>query len=153
FDYDNDGDLDIFLVQGSMLGTDKKLNQSIFHPQMPLRGRLYRNDSIRHTDGTCTLKFTDVTAESGIDARGYGMGVAAGDFNNDGWVDLYITNFGNNQMWRNNGDGTFTDVTRKSGTDVPGWSCSASFVDFDRDGWLDLFVGSYVDFHFADPKR
>jgi hypothetical protein len=153
FDYDNDGDLDIFLVQGCMLGPDKKLGQAIFPPQLPLRGRLYRNDSIRHVDGTCTLKFTDVTEESGIDARGYGMGVAAADFNNDGWVDLYLTNFGHNQMWRNNGDGTFTEVTRESGTDVPGWSCSAAFVDYDRDGWLDLFVGSYVDFQFANPKQ
>jgi len=114
---------------------------------------LFRNDSIRHADGTCTLKFTDVTEQSGIDAHGYGMGVAAADFNNDGWVDLYITNFGHNQMWRNNGDGTFTDVTRESGTDVPGWSCSAAFVDYDRDGWLDLFVGNYVDFRFENKKQ
>ena len=81
------------------------------------------------------------------------MGVAAGDFNNDGWVDLYITNFGHNQMWRNNGDGTFTDVTAQSGTDVLGWSCSAAFVDYDRDGWLDLFVGSYIGFRFTDLKK
>jgi len=153
FDYDNDGDLDIFVVQGAMLGPDKKLSDALFAPQSPLRGRLFRNDSVRHADGTCTLKFTDVTEQSGIDAHGYGMGVAAADFNNDGWVDLYITNFGHNQMWRNNGDGTFTDVTRKSGTDVPGWSCSAAFVDYDRDGWLDLFVGNYVDFRFENKKQ
>lgn len=152
FDYDNDGDLDVFLVQGSMLGPEKKLSDALFPPQLPLRGRLYRNDSIRHADGTCTLKFTDVTEQSGIDARGYGMGVAAGDFNNDGWTDLYITYFGHNQLWRNNSNGTFTDVTRESGTDVPGWSTSASFVDFDLDGWLDLFVCNYLDFRFANPK-
>jgi enediyne biosynthesis protein E4 len=153
FDYDNDGDLDIFLVQGTMLGPNQELSRATFHPQLPLRGRLYRNDSVRHADGSVSLKFVDVTEESGIRAVGYGMGVAAADFNNDGWVDLYITNFGHNQMWRNNGNGTFTDVTAESGTDVPGWSCSAAFVDYDRDGWLDLFVGNYVDFRFTDLKK
>src|SRR5262249_51407555 len=107
-------------------------------------GRLFRNDLQVHADGTRTLKFTDVTEQSRIDAHGYGMGVAAGDFNNDGWIDLYITNFGRNQLWRNNGDGTFTDVSKESGTDYAGWSVSASFVDFDRDGWLDLYVGNYL---------
>jgi len=153
FDYDNDGDLDIFLVQGNMLGPGKELNQAPLPPRSPLRGRLYRNDSIRHADGSCTLKFTDVTQESGIDAHGYGMGVAAADFNNDGWVDLYITNFGHNQMLRNNGDGTFSDVTSESGTDVPGWSTSAAFLDYDHDGWLDLFVCNYLDFRFANQKK
>jgi enediyne biosynthesis protein E4 len=153
FDYDNDGDLDIFFVQGAMLGPNKEVGQALFRPQLPLRGRLYRNDSIRHSDGSCALKFTDVTEESGIYARGYGMGVAAADFNNDGWVDLYITNYGHNQMWRNNGDGTFTDVTNESGTDVPGWSSSAAFVDYDRDGWLDLFVCNYVDFRFTNQRK
>ncbi len=157
FDYDNDGDLDIFLVQGAMLGPNLGPNtaqsQPIFQPQLPLRGRLYRNDSVVHADGSCTLKFVDVTEESGISATGYGMGVAAADFNNDGWVDLYITNFGHNQMWRNNGNGTFTDVTVESGTDVPGWSTSASFVDYDRDGWLDLFVCNYVDFRYTNQKK
>ena len=153
FDYDNDGDLDIFIVQGNMLGPNRGLDQALFRPQLPLRGRLYRNDSVRHADGSVTLKFVDVTEQSGIRAVGYGMGVAAADFNNEGWVDLYITNFGHNQMWRNNGDGTFTDVTEQSGTDVAGWSCCAAFVDYDRDGWLDLFVGSYVAFRFTNPKK
>jgi len=152
FDYDNDGDLDIFLVQGAMLGP-VDVSQAVFHPQLPLRGRLYRNDSVCNADGTCTLKFVDVTEESGIRAEGYGMGVTAADFNNDGWVDLYITNFGHNQMWRNNGNGTFTDVTAESGTDVPGWSVCASFFDYDRDGWLDLFVGNYLDFRFTHMVR
>ena len=152
FDFDNDGDLDIFLVQGTTLGP-KDLSRPTFRPQLPLRGRLYRNDSVRHADGSCTLKFVDVTEQSGIKATGYGMGVAAADFNNDGWVDLYITNFGHNQLWRNNGNGTFTDVTAESGTDVLGWSCSAAFVDFDRDGWLDLFVCNYVDFRFSNAKK
>jgi enediyne biosynthesis protein E4 len=152
FDYDNDGDLDIFLVQGAMLGPIA-VSHAIFPPQLPLRGRLFRNDSAHNADGTCTLKFVDVTEECGIRAEGYGMGVAAADFNNDGWVDLYITNFGHNQMWRNNGDGTFTDVTAASGTDVADWSICAAFVDFDRDGWLDLFVANYVDFRFTNLTK
>jgi hypothetical protein len=152
FDYDNDGDLDIFLVQGTMLGP-VDVSRAVFHPQLPLRGRLYRNDSVRNADGTCTLKFVDVTEESGIRAEGYGMGVTAADFNNDGWVDLYITNFGHNQMWRNNRDGTFTDVTAESGTDVPGWSICAAFLDYDRDGWLDLFVANYIDFRFTNLTK
>ena len=152
FDYDNDGDLDIFLVQGAMLGP-VDVSKALFHPQLPLRGRLYRNDSVRNTDGTCTLKFVDITEESGIRAEGYGMGVTAADFNNDGWVDLYITNFGHNQMWRNNGDGTFTDVTAESGTDVPGWGICACFLDYDRDGWLDLFVANYIDFRFTNLTK
>lgn len=152
FDYDNDGDLDIFLVQGSMLGS-VDVSHAIYPPQLPLRGRLYRNDSVRNADGTTTLKFVDVTEESGIRAEGYGIGVTAADFNNDGWVDLYITNFGHNQLWRNNGNGTFTDVTAESGTDVVGFSTGASFVDFDRDGWLDLFVANYIDFRFTNMTK
>ena len=79
----------------------------------------------------------------------YGMGVAAGDFNNDGCVDLYLTNFGRNQMFRNNCDGTFSDVSKASGTDNAGWSVSAAFVDFDRDGWLDLYVGNYLRYNLS----
>ena len=155
FDYDNDGDLDIFIVQGQMLGPGKTMADAMFPPRgpLPLRARLYRNDSVVHPDGSRTIRFTDVTEQSGIDARGYGMGVTAGDYNNDGWVDLYITNLGHNQMWRNNGDGTFTDVTQVTGTDDPNWSVSAAFVDFDHDGWLDLFVGNYVDFSFTNRKK
>ncbi|PYP34956.1 MAG: hypothetical protein DMD48_14970, partial [Gemmatimonadetes bacterium] len=116
-DFDNDGDLDVFIVQGQMLGK-KTLADALFPPRDPssLRGRLFRNDLEIHADGSRTLRFTDVTAGSGIDARGYGMGVATGDFDNDGCVDLYVTNLGPNQLFRNNCDGTFTDVTKKSGT-------------------------------------
>lgn len=161
FDYDNDGDLDVYLVQGHMLGTGKVLSQALLAPRgpLPLRGRLYRSDLRVEADGTRTLRFTDVTDRSGIDARGYGMGVAAGDFTNDGCVDLYLTNFGPNQLFRNNCDGTFTDVSRDSGTADQGWSVSAAFLDFDRDGWLDLYVGHYliysIDRHitcFAESK-
>ena len=146
FDYDNDGDLDVYLVQGQMLGTGKVLGQAVIAPRgpLPLRGRLYRNELRVGADGTRTLLFTDVTERSGIDARGYGMGVAAADFTNDGCVDLYLTNFGPNQLYRNNCDGTFTDVSRASGTADSGWSVSAAFLDFDRDGWLDLYVGHYL---------
>jgi hypothetical protein len=145
FDYDNDGDLDVFIVQGQMLG-NKPVSQALFAPRgpLPLKGRLYRNDLDVHADGTRTLRFTDVTEASGINATAYGMGVATGDYNNDGCVDLYVTTLGRNQLFRNNCDGTFTDVSRQSGTDDPGWSSSAAFVDYDRDGWLDLFVGHYL---------
>lgn len=146
-DYDNDGDLDVYLVQGQMLGAGKTIDQATFSRQtLPLRDRLYRNDLQVHPDGTRTLRFTDVTDQSGIDARAYGMGVAAGDYNNDGWVDLYVTRLGRNAMFRNNGDGTFTDVSAPSGTDQRAWSVAASFVDIDRDGWLDLYVGNYLNY-------
>jgi hypothetical protein len=132
-DYDNDGDLDIYLVQSG--GFERRQSND----------RLYRNDLVVNAAGTRTLRFTDVTKTSGIEARGYGMGVATGDFNNDGWVDIYLTKFdAPNQLLRNNGDGTFTDVSKESGTDHHSWSVSASFVDIDRDGWLDLYVGNYL---------
>jgi len=146
-DIDNDGDLDVYLVQGQLLGTGT-VDEALFPPpgSLPLTGRLYRNDLTVQPDGTRTPRFTDITEASGIDARGYGMGVAAGDVDNDGRVDLYLTNLGPNQLFRNNGDGTFNDVSRQSGLDDPGWGISASFVDYDRDGWLDLYVGNYVDY-------
>ncbi len=153
-DYDNDGDLDAYFVQGRMMGAGKTLADALFEPAGPLppRGRLYRNDLEAHAGGTRALRFTDVTAESGIDARGHGMGVAAGDIDNDGWVDLYLTNLGANRLYHNNGDGTFTDVSDASGTGDPGWGVSASFADIDRDGWLDLYVGNYLQYTFdADP--
>ena len=139
FDYDNDGDLDVYLPQGQMLGAAASTTGA------SQGGRLFRNDLVVNADGTRTLKFTDVTAASGIVSHGYGMGVATGDFNNDGCVDLYLTNLGVNQLFRNNCDGTFTDVSKQSRTDDAGWSVSASFLDYDRDGWLDLFVGNYLD--------
>ena len=150
FDYDNDGDLDAYFVQGQMMGEGKALSDALFQPvgPMPLRGRLYRNDLQVEADGTRTLRFTDVTDASGIDARGHGMGVATGDIDNDGWVDLYLTYLGPNQLYRNNGDGTFSDVSASSGTDDPGWGVSASFVDVDGDAWLDLYVGNYVWYDF-----
>ena len=140
-DYDGDGDLDAYLVQGHSL---EMKSGSTSDPH--LTDQLYRNDSEVDSDGNRTLRFTKVTGKSGIDARGYGMGVACGDYNNDGWTDLYVVNWGSNQLWRNNGDGTFTDVTSVSGTDDARWSTGAAFVDFDLDGWLDLVVVNYVSY-------
>jgi hypothetical protein len=153
-DYDADGDLDVFLTQGQMLG-GRKTDEARLPPAtaLPLSGRLYRNDLQVRADGGGSLHFTGVTQSSGIDARGYGMGVAAADYDNNGCVDLYLTNFGPNQLLRNNCDGTFTDVSQGSGTDGPGWSVSASFLDYDRDGWLDLYVGDYVQYDIKADRK
>jgi hypothetical protein len=145
FDYDNDGDLDVYVVQGQMLGRGKAISDATFPPREPLRDRLFRNDLSAGADGTAKLGFTDVTDQSGIDMRTYGMGLAAGDIDNDGWTDIYRTSLDGAVMLRNNGNGTFSDVTAKVGTDNRGnWGVSSAFVDFDRDGWLDLFVGNYL---------
>jgi hypothetical protein len=153
-DYDNDGDLDVYLVQGTMLGANE-ISQATSPPRnsLPLKGRLLRNELTIQADGTRAVRFIDVTEQSRIDASGYGMGVAAGDFDNDGCVDLYLTNFGPNQLFRNRCDGTFTDVSKQSGTDDQGFSVSASFVDYDRDGWLDLFVGNYLDYSIESNQE
>jgi hypothetical protein len=148
-DYDNDGDLDVYVVQGQMLGPGTTAD-AVYPPRGPLRDRLFRNDLEVAADGARTLRFTDVTDESGIDVRTYGMGVAAGDIDNDGWVDLYRTGLDESVMLRNNGDGTFADVTAASGTDNRGrWGVPAAFVDIDRDGWLDLYVGNYLIYSVA----
>jgi enediyne biosynthesis protein E4 len=140
FDFDNDGDLDLFAVQSGPL----VVRNSASDVRPRFHHRLYRNDP--SPDGRSPVRFTDVTERSGIAATGYGMGAATGDIDNDGWADLYVTNLGSNQLFRNNGNGTFTDVTTKSGTDDSRWSTSATFLDYDRDGWLDLFVANYVNF-------
>ena len=132
-----------------MLDPDEVTDATFPPPAGPPIDRLYRNDLAAGEDGRPVPRFTDVTAASAIEARGYGMGVAAGDVDNDGWVDLYVTNLGPNQLWRNKGDGTFSDVTERSGVGDPGWSASASFVDIDRDGWLDLYVGNYLIYSLA----
>lgn len=131
-DYDNDGWLDIYLVNSG---------ETPYHkPQAPIRNALYRNNR----DGT----FTDVTEKAGVPGKGFGMGVAVGDYNNDGFTDIYVTNFGPNILYRNNGDGTFADVTAKAGVGDPRWSTSAAFFDYDNDGRLDLFVCNYLDWNF-----
>jgi hypothetical protein len=153
-DYDNDGDLDVYFAQGRMLPGSRPIGDASIAPAknaLPLKGRLFRND-LSASGGPASPRFTDVTAASGIEATGYGMGVAAGDVDNDGCVDLYLTNLGPDQLFRNNCDGTFTDVSQKSGANDPGWSVSASFLDYDRDGWLDLYVGNYVEWDIETDK-
>jgi len=145
FDYDNDGDLDVYLVQGRPLGGGAV--------DASLRGRLYRNDLEVRADGTRSLHFTDVTAQSGIDATGFGFGVATGDVDNDGYVDLYLTSFDGCRLFHNNGNGTFTDITSQSGTaNRPGFGVSAAFLDYDRDGALDLYVGNNVNYRGLDKE-
>ena len=146
-DYDADGDLDAYLVQGAPIG--EGIEEEATSPSAGAPSdRLFRN----HLEERGYLSFSDATAAAGIAGAGYGMGVAAGDFTNDGLPDLYVTNFGPNQMLRNNGDGTFTDVTLAAAADDRRWSTSATFVDYDGDGWLDLYVGNYVDFSPAAHK-
>ena len=129
-DYDNDGWMDILLVNTGPT--------PFYKPSKPVRNALYRNNR----DGT----FTDVTAKAGLDIPRWGEGVAVGDFNGDGYPDIYLTCYGENILYRNNGDGTFTDVTKRAGVGGAGWSTSAVWFDYDNDGQLDLFVCSFVDY-------
>ena len=134
-DYNRDGRLDLYLVDS---GCHRFSGDCV-----PAGNALYRQNA----DGT----FTDVTTQAGVAGGGYGMGVAVGDYNNDGYQDLYVTNVGPNQLFRNNGDGTFTDVTAESGTGDPHWGTSAAFFDYNRDGLLDLFVANYLTWDY-DPN-
>lgn len=153
-DFDNDGDLDVYLVQGHLLGSEKTLDDAIFPPVegVTLTDRLFRNDLTVHPDETTKLEFVDVTQSSGIVGNEYGIGVAVADYDNDGWVDLYVSSTTLNRLWHNNGNGTFTDVTDAAGAGEPRYSTSCGFVDYDQDGWLDLFVTNYVDFDFVTHK-
>jgi hypothetical protein len=155
FDFDNDGDLDVFLVQGNLLEPNTRPADTLFpwRGSQPPQGKLFRNDLTINKDGSRRLSFTDVTESSGIVANGYGMGVAIGDINNDGLPDLYVTNLGSNQMYLNKGNGKFVDVTKESGTDDSRWSTSASFFDYDRDGWLDLMIVNYADFSVTNSPN
>jgi enediyne biosynthesis protein E4 len=132
-DYDQDGLMDLYFVQSA--ATD------IYKPPHPLRSALYHNNG----DGT----FSDVTEKAGVGGEGhYGQGVAVGDFDNDGYPDLYVTGYGRAILYHNNGNGTFTDITTKSGVaDEGGWSTSAGWFDYDKDGWLDLVVTNYIDWN------
>jgi hypothetical protein len=142
FDYDNDGRLDIFFVNGAPLNdpTPKGTIPQKSGPQY--WNRLYHQKK----DGT----FEDVTEKAGLQGAGYGMGVAVGDYDNDGYEDLYVTAYGGNKLYHNNGDGTFTDVTASAGVAGSGWSTSAAWVDLDGDGLLDLVVLRYVGWDFSD---
>ncbi|NND59088.1 MAG: CRTAC1 family protein [Gammaproteobacteria bacterium] len=151
FDYDHDGDLDIYFVQGHMLGEGKTHDDATFPPVGATTDQLYRNDSER-VEGQLQLQFTNVTRQSGIVSPGYGMGVTVGDVDQDGHVDLYVMNYGDNMLWRNRGDGTFEDITAAAGVNDPRWSVSASFVDYDRDGLPDLYVGNYLEHDISVPK-
>ena len=154
-DYDGDGDLDVYFVQGSMLNPAKTEKDTLFPPKhpLPLTDRLFRNDLRVLPGGGRELRFTDVTVEAGLKpAPGYGMGVATGDFDGDGRTDLYVTRLGPNQLLRNRGDGTFEDLTAKAGVQDERWSVPATFLDYDRDGRLDLWVGNYVAFTVAAHK-
>jgi len=146
-DYDGDGDLDVYLLQGQLLSEDDAIGDALIpvSGKPPFSDRLYRND-LEIVAGKPVLRFTDVTREAGIAVTGYGMGVASGDVNNDGHMDLYITNFGENTLLLNDGGTRFSDATAQSGSADSRWSVSASFLDFDRDGWLDLFIGNYVNY-------
>ena len=135
YDYDNDGWLDIFLVNGTRL-------EGFPSDQAPTN-RLFKNNR----DGT----FSDVTAKAGLIHSGWGQGVCIGDYDNDGYEDLFVAYFGKNVLYHNNGDGTFTDVTQKAGVAGSGkrWNSGCAFVDYDRDGKLDLFVANYIDLDLA----
>jgi enediyne biosynthesis protein E4 len=151
FDYDGDGDLDVFLVQGTILEPGKTAGDARFPLPAGSRpgNRLFRN-MLKETG---KLQFQDVTEQAGLSHVAYGMGVAVGDYNNDGYPDLYVTNFGGNILYRNNGNGTFTDVTQEAGVESGGWSASAAFVDYDKDGYLDLYVTRYLDFTINGNKE
>jgi hypothetical protein len=151
FDYDNDGDLDVYLIQGTMFEPAQDSRQAKFPPPPGWKpgSRLFRN----LLSETGKLQFEDVTEKAGVGHIGYGMGVAVGDYDNDGFQDLYVTNFGRNVLYHNNGNGTFTDVTAKAGVDDPRWSTGAAWVDYDHDGRLDLFVANYLDFTVKGNKQ
>ena len=146
-DYNNDGLLDIFLVNGGHIFSPMKSPDNFDRHDPRYWNRLYR----QNRDGT----FTDVTEQAGLANAGdgnYGMGVADGDYDNDGYPDLYVTSYGKNILYHNNGNGTFTDVTAKADVAGGGWSVSAGFVDYDNDGKLDLFVTRYMDWDTQHSK-
>ncbi len=154
FDYDNDGDLDAYLIQGRVLEPGKTMKDALYpyRGPMPPRSRLFRNELISAGAGAGKLRFVDVTDQSGAGLIGFGMGAATGDVDNDGDLDLYVSNYGPDVLLRNNGNGTFTDATSQAGLGDPRWTSSAAFLDYDNDGWIDLFVAAYADYTIATNK-
>jgi len=142
FDYDNDGRLDMYLVNGAPLSDPTPKGTVPQKTDSQYWNRLYHQKPDR--------TFEDVTEKAGLEGTGYGMGVAVGDYDNDGFEDLYVTAYGGNKLYHNNRNGTFTDVTQKAGVGGGGWSTSAAWVDLDRDGFLDLVVLRYLDWDFDD---
>lgn len=140
-DYDMDGNLDLYVVNGSYLPGINDPYPEGRDPAKELFNHLYRNNG----DGT----FTDVTSETGVGDTGYGMGVVVGDYDNNGYPDIYVCNYGPNVLYRNNGNGTFTDVTQTAGVSDTLWSVHGTFLDYDNDGYIDLYVGNYLEF---DPE-
>ena len=140
FDYDNDGRLDIYFTNGARLDDPMPKSAQPDKREPRFWNRLYRQKA----DGT----FEDMTERAGVKGEGYSMGAAAGDFDNDGFTDLYVTAYGGGTLYRNKGDGTFEDVTKRTGTGTSGWPTSAGWLDYDRDGRLDLFVVRYMDWNF-----
>ncbi len=147
FDYNNDGRFDVFAVQGGPMKSAATPEAS----DAPTH-RLFRNDLAVQPNGRCVLKFTDVTEETGLSFADYGMGVIAGDYDGDGWIDLYVTCLGRNRLLRADGNGIFTDVAEAAGVAGDGWNSSASWIDFDRDGRLDLFVCRYLEWTFESHR-
>src|ERR1700739_267294 len=146
-DYNNDGLLDIFMVNGGRVTDPMKMPEDFDRHDPKYWNRLFRQNK----DGS----FTDVTSQAGLANAGvgnYGQGVAVGDYDNDGYPDIYVTNYGKNTLYHNNGDGTFTDVTAKAGLAAGGWSVSAGFFDYDNDGKLDLFVTRYMEWDTKHSK-
>ena len=141
FDYNGDGLLDIFFINGAKLKNPMQAGDKPDKSEPRFWNRLYRNNG----DGT----FTDVTLQAGLRSERYGMGVAVGDYDNDGHPDLYVTSLGGNTLFHNNGNGTFSDVTAEAGVAGSGWSTGALFIDYDRDGKLDLFVSRYLKWNFS----
>src|SRR3984893_15762561 len=142
FDYDNDGRLDIFFVNGAPLGDPTPKGT------IPQKSGPHYWNRLFHQKANGT--FEDVTQRAGLQGVGYGMGVAVGDYDNDGFEDLYVTAYGGNKLYHNNGNGTFTDITEKAGVAGGGWSTSAAWVDLDGDGLLDLVVLRYLEWDFED---
>ena len=153
FDFDNDGDLDLYIVQGALLGKNDTLKDTFYKPQQPIGDKLYRNDYILNGKVQGNVSFTDVTEQSKLAVTDYGMGVAVGDYNNDGWRDLVVTNYGFNRLLKNNGDGTFSDQSDALKQSQHRWGTSASFFDYNNDGWLDLYITNYVDYDVNNLKK